>query len=178
MKIKLNALILTGTLLLGFTTLKAQNSPPTVKELKPQDPPPTLKVLPGSYSPGQLKAAERMFNASGVMDNMQKTFATVIKTQSAQVPEEKRQAFIKVMSDFFAKYMDSESIKKEFIPLYASEFTESELNQIADFLNTPAGKAMTDKQPQLMAEGMAWGQRVVQDHQQELESAMDKAMGK
>jgi hypothetical protein len=166
MKIKLNALILTGILVLGFTTLKAQ------------DPPPTLKVLPGTYSAGQLKAAERMFYASGVIENMQKTFATVIQNQAAQVPDDKRPAFIKVMSDFFAKYMDTESIKKEFIPLYASEFTEKELNQIADFLSTPAGKAMTDKEPELMAKGMAWGQQVVQEHQQELESAMDKAMGK
>ena len=83
MKIKLNALILTGILVLGFTTLKAQ------------DPPPTLKVLPGTYSAGQLKAAERMFYASGVIENMQKTFATVIQNQAAQVPDDKRPAFIK-----------------------------------------------------------------------------------
>jgi hypothetical protein len=156
MKIKLSIVLFISMITLCFTTAKAQTSAT-------------------EFTPAHLHAAERMLEASGVLGNMQKMFASVIQNQALQVPEDKRAAFTDVMKKFFAKYVTDEEIKKDFIPIYATEFSEQELNQIADFLLSPAGKAMTAKQPELMSKGMLWGQKIGEDHKQELEDMMKAA---
>ncbi len=128
-----------------------------------------------SFTPSHLKAAERMLDASGMLGHMQQLFAGVIQNQANTLPEDKRAVFIKVMQQFFAKYVTDDEIKKAFIPIYASEYSEDELNKISDFLLTPAGKAMTDKQPDLMNKGMAWGQNLGMAHKAELEDMMKQA---
>ncbi len=64
------------------------------------------------------------------------------------------------------------------MPIYASEFSEDELNKIADFLSSPAGKALTAKQSELFQKGAAWGMQLVKDHQLELEQMMKDATAK
>jgi len=118
-----------------------------------------------------------MLDASGMLGHMQQLFAGVIQNQANTLPEDKRAVFIKVMQQFFAKYVTDDEIKKAFIPIYASEYSEDELNKISDFLLTPAGKAMTDKQPDLMNKGMAWGQNLGMAHKAELEDMMKQALG-
>jgi hypothetical protein len=130
-----------------------------------------------TYTPSHLKAAERMLIASGIQENLQKTFSTVIVQQSVQIPEEKRATFIKVMNDFIAKYITWDEVKSAFIPIYASEFTEDELNKISDFLSTPAGKKMSAVQPELVKKGGEWGQSIVTKHQADLEAMMKQAFG-
>lgn len=155
MTIKSYAVLLISILTLCFTSIHAQTTP--------------------ELTPSHLHAAERMVEASGLLQNMQKLFPTIIKNQAAQLPEDKRAAFGSVMQKFFDKYITNDAIKKAFIPIYASAYTEDELNQIADFLSSPAGKAMTEKQPELMTKGMQWGQSVVLDHKDELKQMMKEA---
>jgi hypothetical protein len=130
-----------------------------------------------NYPPEQLKAAERLLQAADVGNTLQKSFASVIQTQAQQVPEDKRAAFIDVMNKFFAKYITMEAVTQGLVPIYASEYSTDELNKIADFLSTPAGKAMTEKEPDLMAKSMKWGQDAVQAHKDELEAMMKDAFG-
>ncbi|MFI5157463.1 MAG: DUF2059 domain-containing protein [Sphingobacteriales bacterium] len=158
MKIKLFAILFIGFLCLFFSDSRAQTSTVT-------------------YTPSHLHAAERMIDASDVLSNLQKTFAIVIQNQAQRLPEDKRQAFTVVMNKFFTKYITPEEVKKDFATIYASEYTEDELNSIADFLLTPPGKAMTNKQPELINKGMQWGQNIVLAHKDELETMMKDAMG-
>ena len=131
MTIKSYAVLLISILTLCFTSTHAQTTP--------------------ELTPSHLHAAERMVEASGMLQNMQKVFPTIIENQATRLPEDKRAAFSAVMQKFFDKYITSDELKKAFIPIYASAYTEDELNQIADFLSSPAGKAMTEKQPELVA---------------------------
>lgn len=162
MKIKLITILSIGFLCLLFTVSRAQ----TLTE-------PTAVT----YTPSHLHAAERMIDASDVILNMQKTFGVIIQNQAQRLPEDKRQAFTSVMNKFIDKYVTPEELKKAFSTIYASEYSEEELNSIADFLLTPAGKAMTAKQPELLNKGMQWGQNLALSHKDELETMMKDAMG-
>ena len=102
MKNKLNLILLTILLSVCFTQLKAQTTE-------------------ASITPEQAKAAQRLIQASGIQENMQKIFATVIQSQSAQIPEDKRPAFVDVMTKFFAKYLSADEVTKGLVPIYASE---------------------------------------------------------
>jgi len=156
MKTKTRLLLLTAFLTICFTRVKAQT--PQTK-----------------FTPEHLHAAERVIDASDVVDNIKKLYEAVIEKQAARVPEEKRAAFIDVMHKFFGKYGTDEQIKKVFIPVYAADFSEDELNQIADFLSTPAGKAMLQKQPDLVNKRLAWGQKISEDHKAELQGMLQEA---
>lgn len=127
-------------------------------------------------SQGSLQAANRLVEVSGLKENMSKIFGQIITMQASRLPEKQRTAFTNVMNKFLDKYVNWEQLKSAFVPIYASSYSEDELNKIADFLATPAGKAMTAKQPELMQKGAAWGVKVVQDHQAELEQMMREAM--
>lgn len=131
-----------------------------------------------TFTPSHLQAAERMLKASGVGENIHKLFGQMITIQSKRLPEKDRVPFSDVMNRFMDKYASWEELKKAFIPIYASEFNENELNQIADFLLSPAGKIMTAKQPELVQKGSEWGMKIFKDHQAELEEMIKKAMPK
>jgi len=130
-----------------------------------------------NYTSEQLTAANRLLQAEDVGTMVQKSFATVIQAQAQQVPEDKRAGFIDVMNKFFSKYITTEAVIQGLAPIYASEYSADELNKIADFLLTPAGKAMTEKQPELMAKSMKWGQDAVQAHKDELQTMLKAKFG-
>jgi len=159
MKFKLTLITITGVFLLSSFNLKAQNNT-------------------NDFTPSHLKAAERVLIASGLQGNIQKMFGQIFALESKQLPEKKRAAYTVVMNKFVDKYANWEQIKAAFVPIYASEFTEDELNQIADFLSSPAGQAMTSKQVILMQKGAEWGMQLAKDHQLELEQMMKDAMPK
>jgi hypothetical protein len=127
------------------------------------------------FTPEHLHAAERVIDATDVVQNVQKIFEAVIEKQAAQVPEEKRTAFVDVMHKFFGKYGTDEQIRQIFIPIYAADFSEDELNQIADFLSTPAGKALLEKQPDLVNKRLTWGQKISEEHKAELQAMLQEA---
>ncbi|MDN3581780.1 DUF2059 domain-containing protein [Mucilaginibacter flavus] len=131
-----------------------------------------------TFTPSHLKAAERMIVASQIESNLQKMFTALIETQSQQLPIDKRAPFKSAMNKFIAKYVTFEDVKKAFIPIYAETYSEQELNQIADFLSSPAGIKMTSRQTELFQKGGAWGQKVFTDHQAELEQMMKDEMAK
>lgn len=157
MKFKLTLITLTGALLFSITGVKAQTT---------------------TFTPSHLKAAERMLIASGIETNLQKMFGTLIETQAQRLPIDKRTAFKNAMNKFINKYVTFDDVKKAFIPIYAEEYSEAELNQIADFLSSPAGIKMTEKQAIMFQKGGAWGQKIFTDHQAELEQMMKDEMAK
>jgi hypothetical protein len=156
MKTKFKLILLTTFLTICFTYVKAQT--PDTK-----------------FTPEHLHAAERVIDAANVVENIKKIYEAVIEKQAQRVPEEKRAAFVEVMHKFFGKYGTDEQIKKAFIPIYAAGFSEDELTQIADFLSTPAGKAMLEKEPGLLSKRLAWGQKISEEHKNELQGMLQEA---
>src|ERR1700761_5735729 len=121
MKIKFALVVFISVFTLCFKNSKAQtNPPPTVAQLQ----------TAANFTPSQLKAAERLFNASRVLENLQKAFANVMQVQAQQIPEDKRAVFISVMQKFCTKYFTDDVLKKGMVPIYASLYSEVELNQI------------------------------------------------
>ena len=76
--------------------------------------------------------------------------------------------FREVMKTFLLKHMSWDNLKEDFIKIYVDAFTEEELGEIKAFYETPVGKKMIAKQPELMAKGMQLGAKRVQDNQSEL----------
>lgn len=155
MKIK-HIILLAGIAILSFTTAKAQTGTP-----------------PG---PTAVKAAEEMLMASGANTQFDKSITAMVGQYSAQIPEDKRAAFVKVMTTFLNKYCSWETLKPDMCKMYAREFTEAELKQLTAFYKTPLGIKLNQKQPVLMQTAMSIGQQSVVNHQDELQQLMQEAM--
>ncbi|PIE04465.1 MAG: hypothetical protein CSA76_04220 [Spirochaetales bacterium] len=61
--------------------------------------------------------------------------------------------------DAFLEEFDSEELLELIIPIYESNFTKAELMAILAFYNTPAGKKLLTKQPQILEESMEAGRQ-------------------
>jgi hypothetical protein len=156
MNLKLNLITLICLFILSAGSIKAQTTEP-------------------SFTPGQLKAAERCLIATGIDKQFGDIINKTISTGSTQIPEEHRASFVKVMKTFMGQYFTWDVLKDRIAKLYATEFTESELNQLTAFYNTPLGKKVGEKLPMLMQKGMLLGQQAVEEHRPELEQMMKEA---
>ena len=79
------------------------------------------------------------------------------------------------MKKFFSKHLSWENLKDDFIKLYTDAFTEPELKDIYAFYQTPSGKKMVAKMPELTGKGMQLGASRVQANQAELQSMLQQA---
>jgi hypothetical protein len=64
----------------------------------------------------------------------------------------------------FRKEVKVNDLIDKIIPVYQKHFTSTEMNQLVQFYESPAGKKLTQEQPMIMQEsmkiGQAWGQEV------------------
>ena len=153
---KLNLITLIVLLVLSATCLRAQTAAP-------------------SFTASHLKAANDFLTATGVNTQFSGVMDNMIKSSSAQIPEEHRASYLKVMNTFITKYFTWDMLKDKFTVLYAAEFTEDELTKLSAFYNTPLGKKMSSKLTILTQKGMVIGQQAVADHRPELEQMMKEA---
>jgi uncharacterized protein len=126
--------------------------------------------------------AEQLLNEMDMKGNMEKTFAMFKKmipshmeqmrkaTDKTIVPEgtdketadairdKAAKASVKMMDEVM-KEMSWDSIKDDFVSLYAETFTEEELQGLVAFYKSPAGRAFTKKQPELMKRSMQLTQK-------------------
>jgi hypothetical protein len=107
-------------------------------------------------SPHSLELARHVFAAMNInqtMDNMTKFMlpAMVAQARRANPNLSEAQAAIvtqavtDAMPGFMGKFVD------RMVPLYASTFTEQELQDLATFYDSPSGRAMRAKMPALAA---------------------------
>ena len=156
---KLNLITLIALFFVSVTGLKAQ---------------PTTQTFTASH----LKAAEQYLMAKGINTQFGDITLNMINSSSAQMPEEHKASYVKVMQAFMAKYYTWDVLKDNFGKIYAAEFTEDELKQLTAFYGSPIGKKVSLKTPLLLQKGMAMGQQVVADHRPELEQMMKDAFEK
>lgn len=153
MNLKLKLIALAGVILFFSSSLKAQTTDQTL-------------------TPSHLAASQQMLLALG----LDKQFSTIVTNQidalSSQAPEDKRDAFKRVMKTFMNKYFTWDLLKDKIAAIYANEFTEDELKQITAFYNSPVGQKVGQKLPSLMQQGMMVGQTAVEAHKGELEQMM------
>lgn len=112
------------------------------------------------------KAAEDLLKATNVEkqlgDAIDQSVAVQVKANPQIAPK------AGVLKKFFAKYLSWETLKDDLTKVYTDVFTEDELKQITAFYNTPVGKRVVAKMPELMGKGMELGVRRVQENQGEL----------
>ncbi|MGH8108370.1 MAG: DUF2059 domain-containing protein [Arenimonas sp.] len=67
--------------------------------------------------------------------------------------------FGKSLNDILTQAFEPKSFMKEMAEIYASEFTDEELDQLIAFYTSPAGKAYINKLPALMQKSSVLGQK-------------------
>ncbi|HEY8783217.1 MAG TPA: DUF2059 domain-containing protein [Mucilaginibacter sp.] len=158
MKLKLTLIVLIGVLFLSITHIKAQTD--------------TSK-----FTPSHLAAARQLILTTGMTDvrfSMMRN--NTIKAVSNSVPEKNKAKFISEMTDFMNKYLPSELFRDRFVKMYAEAFSEDELNQLISFYNSPLGKKISSKTPELMQKGMLMDQEILIKHSVELTSIINESV--
>ncbi len=112
------------------------------------------------------KAAENLLKVMGVEGQLQTTIDQMLELQVKSNPQ--IAPFKDAMKRFFTKHMSYSGLKEDFITIYVDTFTEEELDQITAFYQTPTGRKMAEKMPELSSKGMQLGAKRVQDNQAEL----------
>ncbi|MFL6527275.1 MAG: DUF2059 domain-containing protein [Chthoniobacterales bacterium] len=125
---------------------------------------------------GRRKAAETLLQLMDMQAVLTQSVDQMLDMQIKQNPA--IAPYQQEMKDFFAKYMSWQSLKDDIIGIYASEFTEAEMNEMNRFYQTPVGKKALQKTPLLLAKGAELGQKRVQEHLPELQQAIAAKAGK
>ena len=153
MKLNLNLITFITLFFLSVTGIKAQTTAPAITAT-------------------HLKAAQDFLIATNVNNQFGSVMDNMIKSSSAQISEEHRASYLKVMNTFITKYFTWDALKDKIAALYAAEFTEDELIKLSAFYSTPLGKKVSSKLTILTQKGMLIGQQAVADHRPELEQMM------
>ena len=116
------------------------------------------------------KAVETLFGLmemdSLLSQSVDKMLEMQVQQNPALVPYQAK------MKTFLNKYMSWASLKDDMAKLYMAEFSESEINELTKFYQTPLGKKTVQKMPALMAKGAEIGQKRVQEHLPELQAEL------
>jgi hypothetical protein len=122
----------------------------------------TQRQRPASHTQAANELVETL-NLQTVFTNaLDEQTRLVLKGNPALAPYEG------VMRQFFAKYMNWETVKPRFVALYADAFTEAELRETLAFYRTQTGKKWVALLPGLMKEAGAMGAQLVSEHDAEL----------
>lgn len=154
MRFKLILITIAGLLLLNSYQLKAQSDTTNL-------------------TPSHLSAARQLISATGMTDvRFTLMRNNSVKILSANISEEYREKFAAKLSEFLDKYLPPNGFREDMARIYAETFTESEINQLTAFYNSPLGKKITAALPELMQKGMALDQQIINSHGAELQSMM------
>ncbi len=121
---------------------------------------------------GRLDAALRLLDAMDMRVNLANTVEKVTLAEVEKNPN--LEPYKGVMLEFMNRYMGFDNIKNELADIYANSFTQTELEELARFYQTPVGKKILQKLPELTVEGARLGQRKVEEHLGELEIMIGK----
>ena len=116
------------------------------------------------------KAAESLLGLMGMETLFSQSVDQMLAMQVQQNPA--LAPYQTQMKAFLSKYMSWASLKDDMAKIYTTEFSETELNELNKFYQTPLGKKTVQKMPALMAKGAEMGQKRVQEHLPELQATI------
>lgn len=119
------------------------------------------------------KAVKQYFHVTKMEDAINATIDQMTDMQMRA--NSNLSAYRPVVLAFFRKYMAWESLEGDFVKLYMKEFTEDEMKEMTRFYDSPLGKKITRRLPEITAQATAIGQTRVQDNLGELRTALEKA---
>lgn len=121
---------------------------------------------------GRMKAAVNLLDAMDMRVTLARTVEQVTSAEVDKNPD--LIPFKGVMLEFMGKYMGYDSLKDDLAKLYAETFTRAELEELARFYQTPLGRKMLLKLPELTVQGSRLGQQKVEEHLPELEAMITR----
>jgi hypothetical protein len=158
MKCKLYLIAIIGLLFLNISGLKAQTD--------------TLKI-----TPSHMLAARQLVSTTGMTDaRFLMMRDNTIKTVSDAVPDKNRAKFVSEMIAFMNKYLPVDDFKDKFAKMYAEIFTEAELKQLIDFYNSPLGKKISSKLPELTQNAMLMDHQILVTHSGEWQAIIAESV--
>lgn len=80
-----------------------------------------------------------------------------------------------IIADWSNKYFTWDAMKEDMAVIYRKHFTDAEIKKLIEFYQTPVGKKAIEVMPQLFQEGSQIGMKIGQEHQAELQEALEKA---
>lgn len=126
-----------------------------------------------AVDPELAAAAEALFASIDMQKMIEESLAEALNPQMAQfrqmgLSEEGVTELQAEMLAFLNDAMKWDVLKPQFIRIYADAFTAEEMMAIAEFHSTPTGKKALTMTPKLMAEGLAVGQKTMEEREAEL----------
>lgn len=117
-------------------------------------------VSPVCWAADTQALAEKLMELSGTETAMNQGFEMgfqpVLKQMKAQgMPDDLLAQITEASHAFFAENFKWSDVKPEFAKLYTKTFSESELNDLVKFYESPTGQKAAAKLPTLMQEGAA-----------------------
>lgn len=140
----------------------------------------SLPVTASADEATRRQLAEQFLTINQVKEQVDLMYQKVSEIVNAQLeaielPEKREknlEAMRKISADLLAGSLSWDSLKDEYITLYADTFTEKELQGIIDFSKSPLGQKMAEKSPILMQKSMEIGRQ----HAQEVMPKVQKAI--
>ena len=121
---------------------------------------------------GRMAAALRLFEAMDMRLNLARTVEQVVLLEVEKNP--KLEPIKGVMLDFMNKYMGFDNLKADLASIYVNAYTQTELEELTRFYQTPVGMKALKQMPELTVQGARLGQRQAEEHLGELEAMLTK----
>lgn len=143
-----------------------------------------MLCAPAAFGDDASKNAkiEEMLTLTNASQMMGQVFAQMKGMATAQlskmdIPPDKRQVADELQQKILQLVQDSlswEKLKPKMVEIYASTFTEEEIDGILNFYKSPAGQAMLQKMPQLMQRSMTMTQQMAQEIMPQVEKLLQE----
>ena len=122
----------------------------------------------------EYAAAYELLEAMQVPAQLKQTLDGIVDMQMQANPQ--LLPYKSIFTDFFNKYMSFDALKEGYADIYLDSFSVAELKEMTLFYKSPIGSKMASKTSEFALRGAALGQKAVQEHQEELQAALKKAI--
>ena len=126
------------------------------------------------YTKAEYDLAYRLLEIMDTKKNFEALKSGMLDMQLKTAPQlvPYKQIFVK----FFDKYMEFNLLRKELADIYLDIFTAAEIKELTAFYQTPLGKKLIEKTPELTLRSSQLGQNVIMKHIPELQEELKKAI--
>ncbi len=126
-----------------------------------------LSVNASDITASHRQAAQDFLEASGVRTSMRDTQQVLVSAmmqplQKLPCIDDRAEAELK---DLVLNSVSYDTLKDEFVGIYAATFTEAELKELTAFNRSPLGQKALSEMPKLMQQSIAIGQQAAIDNE-------------
>ena len=128
------------------------------------------------YSESEYGLCYEMFDAMKMEQQFQKSIDLMLELQMKSNPM--LQMFRPEMESFFRRCASYQALKRELAQIYLDAFTADDIREFIRFYRSPAGRKLSEKNPELTIKAADLGQKMVKDNLPELQKILQEKMQK